>query len=267
MAAIVLFVAMVGVSGLSMVPAKEISYQAGSPIGSRALIPKHLVRMTSNMLAGPWWPISAEFPRRFQEIDTNVAPYLLAIAPVVLFAYWRIFRRDRNQLLLMALTFTFGTLFVHIVYVGHVRNWGIMYISFLLALWMQKARAVETGAPNADAWSRWTYLLMGASVVAGVIAVASSWVRPYSRAKEAAAWIKANEPPNVALVGAPDVSFATVVEELDRPAYFMECNCVDTFKLFSRDRDLYVPELLADHLVVASEEFGEQSRLRLLPPL
>jgi hypothetical protein len=181
----------------------------------------------------------------------------MLLAPFVLYAYWRIFRRDRNLLLLMGLTLSFGILFADIVYVGRVRHWGISFISFLICLWIQKVRRAEAGDPAAASWSRWTYALLGVSAVAGILATASSWYRPYSQAKAAAAWIKTHEPGNVALVGQPDVSFATVAEELDRPVYFLECNCVDSFKLFSKDREMYTEDQTADHLLVAYRKMGD----------
>ena len=254
--AVLIYVTMVGISGLSVIPSKQISYQAGTPIGSMALIPKHVVRVVTNMVAAPWWPINPAFPRRFQETDTSKQNLLMLLAPFVLYAYWRIFRRDRNLLILMCLTLSFGILFADIVYVGRVRHWGISFISFLICLWIQRVRRVEAGDPHADSWSRWTYALLGASVVAGILATASSWYRPYSQARAAAEWIKTNEPGNVALVGQPDVSFATVAERLDRPVYFLECNCVDTFKQFSKDREMYTEDLTADHLLVAYRKMG-----------
>lgn len=49
-------------------------------------------------------------------------------------------------------------------------------------------------------------------------------------------WVKDNKP-NEALTGLPDVSFASLAEELQRPVYFSECNCVYPFKLFAKDRE------------------------------
>ena len=50
------------------------------------------------------------------------------------------------------------------------------------------------------------------------------------------------------LVGAPDVSFASVAEEMQRPVYFMECNCIDTFKLFSHQREDFPDEEVVNRL-------------------
>ena len=35
----------------------------------------------------------------------------------------------------------------------------------------------------------------------------------------------------------PDVSFASLAEEMQRPVFFLECECMDTFKLFAKDRE------------------------------
>ena len=50
-------------------------------------------------------------------------------------------------------------------------------------------------------------------------------------------WIRSSQPADVVVTGAPDVSFASLAEEMQRPVFFLECQCFDTFKLFSRDRE------------------------------
>jgi hypothetical protein len=143
---------------------------------------------------------------------------------------------------LMGLTLIFGILFAHVVYVGRVRHWGISFIAFLLCLWMNNEKREREGVRQAASWPTAAYALMTLSAVAGIVAIASSWTHPFSQARNAANWIRQNEPQNVVLVGAADVSFATVAEEMQRPVYFMECYCTDTFKLFSNQRDVFPEE-------------------------
>jgi hypothetical protein len=64
-----------------------------------------------------------------------------------------------------------------------------------------------------------------------------SWLHPFSRAREAAVWIQRNEPADAMIIGMPDVSFASLAEEMQRRVYFPECDCYDTFKLFSKERE------------------------------
>lgn len=248
------YLALLGFSIHSLLPAPEISWQSAGKIGSQMLHPKHLVRSIVNLAAAPWWPISSEFPRRFWETDLEQNHALLYMAPVALFAYWQIFKREKNLLLLIGLTFVFGVVFADVVYPGHVRHWGIMYISSLLSLWMLRIRRGRAGETGAESWSPWAWGLMGLSAVAGMVATGSSWTHPFSNAKETAQWIEKNKPANVALVGLPDVSFASVAEELQRPVYFVECRCISRYKLFSKQRELYPEDQLPAKLLVAEQD-------------
>jgi hypothetical protein len=153
----------------------------------------------------------------------------------VLLAYWTTFRKDRNLLILMASVLAAGFVFADVVFKGSVRNWGIAYVAFLIGLWIQSARTRSSGAT--PSWPVITYGLLGLSAVAGILAMIGSWSHPFSRARDTAVWLQKNNPAGSPLMGLPDVSFASVAEEMQRPVYFLECGCVDTFKLFSKDRE------------------------------
>jgi hypothetical protein len=235
----------------SLLPASDISWASSGRLGSSARKPTYLVRAATNMIAAPWWPISPNFPQRFWETDALVQKGLLVLAPFVLFAYWRVLRRDKNLLTTMGLTLIFGTLFADIVYVGRVRHWGISFIAFLLCLWMQSAKRERQSVERPKSWPLPAYALMTLSAIAGIIAVVSSWTRPFSQAKATGDWINQHESGEVLLLGAPDVSFASVAEEMQRPVYFLECYCTDTFKLFSKSRDDFQDQDLGNRLSIA----------------
>lgn len=249
-----LYAALVALSIASLWPAKDISWQSSGRLGAQALNRHRIDASIGNMIAAPWWPISPQFPHRFWGTSVVDARWLYLLVPLVLFVYWTAFRRDRNLLLLMFCTLLFGIAFADIVYPGRPRHWGIAFISFLVGLWFQAARAApETQPQNTQAadhahpthaapvartprWSPWTWALLALSALAGVTAVASSWYRPFSRAREAAQWLQRNQP-GQPVTGMPDVSFASLAEEMQQRVYFPECNCFDTFKLFSRQRE------------------------------
>jgi hypothetical protein len=247
----VLYAGMLLLSVASLLPASDISWSSSGQLGSSARKPTYLVRAATNMIAAPWWPISPSFPRHFWETDALVQKSLLVLAPLVLLAYWRVLKRDTNLLVTMGLVLIFGTLFADIVYVGRVRHWGISFIAFLLCLWMRNAGRQRQGVQRPDTWPLSAYALMTLSAVAGIIAVGSSWTRPFSQARATADWIKQNEPRDVTLLGAPDVSFASVSEEMERPVYFLECYCTGTFKLFSNGREDFQDKDLGNRLSLA----------------
>jgi hypothetical protein len=232
---LLVYVALIGLSAATLWPSKHISWQSSGHLGSQALDRHHIDAALGNMIAAPWWPISPKFPHHFWETSVTDARWLYLLVPVVLFAYWRTFCRDRNLLGLMCLTIAFGAIFADVVYVGRPRHWGITWVAFVVGLWLQMQGRKDSG--DGRAWSLWTYGLLTLSAAAGVCAIVGSWTHPFSRAREAATWIEKNEPPNVPIMGMPDVSFASLAEELQRPVYFPECNCVFTFKLFANDRE------------------------------
>jgi hypothetical protein len=253
-AALLVYCALVGLSVYTLLPAKDISWQSNNGLFFEALRPAKLARCFVNVTAGPWWPINGEFPRRFWETDVRAQRGLELLAPLVLAAYWHCFRRERRAQLLMVLTLGFAIAVADIVYIGRVRHWGITVVSFLVCVWMMRAklnRAAVEGRARLLPWS--AYALLGMSVMAGLIAVFLSWAHPFSNSAKAAQWLREHQLANAALVGEPDVSFSSVAEQLQRPVYYLECGCVDRFKLFSADRGAYAIPELPDRLVLAAK--------------
>jgi hypothetical protein len=235
LAGLCVYVVLVGISVATLWPSKQISWQSSGHLGSSALNRHWIDSSLGDVVAAPWWPISPKFPQHFWETRVADAHWLYLLVPIILLAYWITFRRDRNLLILMASVLLAGFLFADIVYKGSVRNWGIVWVALLIGLWMRGSRERSSGAT--PSWPAMTYGLLGLSALAGVFATAGSWSHPFSRAPDAANWVAKNNPAGSPLIGLPDVSFASVAEEMQRPVYFLECGCVDTFKLFSRDRE------------------------------
>lgn len=237
LAALLAYVALVGVSVETLWPSKHISWQSSGHLGAQAFNRHRLDRSVGDLVAAPWWPISPRFPHEFWGTDITHSKWLYALVPVVLFVYWKTFRRNRNLLLLMGCVLLFGFFLADVVYEGHVRNWGISFVAFVIALWLQHSEGRDHGPGAPPRWNLWTYGLFAVSALAGVLAIVSSWYRPFSRAKEAGQWVAKNVPPDTLVTGAADVNLASMGEEMQRPMYFLECYCTDTFKLFSRDRE------------------------------
>jgi len=147
----------------------------------------------------------------------------------------------------MGATLVIGILFADLVYAGSPRHWGIAVVAMMVGLWLRSAQQKEKNG-IALPWSVWTYGLLGISTLAGGFAIAGSWMHPFSRAREAAQWLRNNESPSIVPLGMPDTSFTSVAVELQSPVYFVECDCIDTFKLFSKYRENYdesdLPKLL-----------------------
>jgi hypothetical protein len=148
------YAALVGFAVTTLWPSKQISWQSSGRLGANAFDRHRIDRSLGDVIAGPWWPISPKFPHRFWETSVLEAHWLYLLVPVVLLVYWKTFRRERNLLLLMACTLGFGAAFADVVYEGHVRNWGIAFISFMIGLWLQSA-AMRYAEKSELRWSPW----------------------------------------------------------------------------------------------------------------
>ena len=253
-----LYLGLLALSVYSALPSPDISWQSSGHIGSQAFTVKRIVRSFGDVTSAPWWPISHEFPRRFWETEVKDQKLLLPMIPFVLLAQWWTLRRNKNLLWMMTTALVFAILFADVVYVGRVRHWGITYITLLVALWMMSdAQRRQKVKPVAWPWT--AYALMGLSAVAGVTATASTWTHPFSQAKTTANWLKQNHLAGPTLIGSPDVSFASVAEELQQPVYFMECGCFDTLKLFSRHRENFGEDQIPDRMILAEKTLGTDS--------
>lgn len=258
-AGVLAYAALVGLSVATLWPSKHISWQSSGHLGSQALEPHRIHRSVGDMIAAPWWPISPHFPHKFWWDGTiTEAKWLYAAMPVVLFIYWKTLRRDRNLLLLMGSILLFGIVWADVVYEGHLRNWGISFVGFVIALWLQRGEGRERSGSAQGEWNRWTYGLFAVNALAGVLAIMSSWHRPFSRAREAGQWVEKNVAPNTLITGAVDVNFASMGEEMQRPMYFLECYCTDTFKLFSKDREDFDEKAIPSRINEALKRQGRQ---------
>jgi hypothetical protein len=256
-AALSLYATCAALAIASLWPAKDISWQSSGKLGSYFLDGGRWLWVLGNMVAVPWWPISSLFPQHFWQENVEPLSWIYILVPFVLLAYWLTFRKQKNLLLLIGVTLFLGICFGDIVYIGRVRHWGIVFVSLILGLWLQRTSnySIETKKLH---WPLLLYGLLAMSAIAGAVAFAESWVHPFSRARETAQWLRSNEPPNVSLAGGLDVSFSSVAEELQRPVYFLECGCVDTFKLFSRDRELRAESEIPLRLVRAFADMHTQ---------
>ena len=257
---LLVYVALIGLSIATLWPSKDISWQSSGHIGSKAFDFHRIKHSIVDMIAVPWWPISWKFPQHFWWNEFNDARWLFGLTAIVLVAYWMTFRKERNLLLLMGATLLFGMVFADVVYDGSPRHWGIAFVSFLVGLWLMSARGRD-GETRRASWSPWAYGLLMLSALAGVFAIVGSWIHPFSRAREAAMWVRQTQPPNLLITGFADVSFASLAEETQRPVWFLECECSDTFKLFSKEREDFNPDQIPARLNRALDILNRQDIL------
>jgi hypothetical protein len=183
-----------------------------------------------------------------QLIHINSPRYggITLLVPVILGAYYLSFRHDRNLLLLVFLTVTIAVAFGHFIYMGSTRHGGVTLLAVLIALWIQRYR--RPSIPFL------VYALLGISAASGATAAVAQWYHPFSNAGAAAQWLRDHHLQNAVLVGTPDTSVAGVAEELERPMYFLDCSCSDSFLLFSNRRDDFDWDQIPQRLALAAQQ-------------
>jgi len=95
------------------------------------------------------------------------------------------------------------------------------------------------------------YALLALTAAAGVYAGIETWRHPFSNAQQAAGWLKSHQMDKMPWVGTPDTSVVGVAQLLGRPVYMLDCNCSDTFPLFSKRRDGFTIAEIPERLVIA----------------
>lgn len=229
----------------------NISWRTTGRMMAQANDPIHLLQSALQYLATPWFPITAEFPRHFWNPwygnpFEHKAMMLLALL-VIAMCVW-IFRRDWTLGVILILTAVPAIVFAHLVYMGSTRHYGVMFLAFVAGLWMMRYRG-RAMMPVAVA-----LLLLNSA--AGALAAVAQWHHPFSQGRNAARWIRAHGLADAVLVGTKDTSVAGVAEQLERPIYFLDCNCRDTYLLFSNRRDDYNEDSIPGRLALASSRLN-----------
>ncbi len=247
--ALIVYFSLLGLAIWSGLPASGVSQATAKPFGLYAFDLSHLAVAINNAVVVPWLPFPHGFVHGYYWGDIDIQLQLIVLVPIVLYAYFVIFRDQVSLLLLIGITLVESVLFLHLVYRGSVRHAGIAFLAFLAALWLQRWHKPAITDP--------ARVLLALSAVSGIIMSILVWVRPFSMTKAAADWLRANHLENSALVGSWDFSAASVAEELRRPIYFLDCDCSGTFLLFSSRRDSFRWNQVPERLAVAKRELAQ----------
>lgn len=250
--AIVIYTALVTFSIWSAKPAADISWRTTGHPFDHVTDLNHLASAAINQLVLCWFPIGSGFPAHFW--NPSAAPSLLGLVLALSSAYLlgRVFLQDRDLLLVVAFTTAVSIAFSHLVYMASARNLGILFIAMLAALWIQR--------PRRPTLSRARYVFWILSAVAGVMAGYAQWTHPFSNAGYAARWLRSQHF-ETTVIGTPDTSIAGLAEELQRPAYYLDCDCSGTFLLFSNRRDSFHENEIPQRLARAFERLNKPELL------
>lgn len=230
-------------------PAHDVSWRTTGKVFAHAREISHLYEAFLRYTILAFYSVQSPRSGYFWDPGVNPrGPEFAILCIAVLALLYLALRPHRNLILLVAAAIVLGTLFGHLVYMGSVRHDGIVFLAFLAALWILRSARASANLPAA------AYVLLAVGVLSGVWAAVGQWRHPFSNAQPAAAWIQANHLTRMPLVGQVDTTIAGLAESLHRPFYMIECQCVDTYLLFSGRRDNYTDQD-APQRILGAERF------------
>jgi hypothetical protein len=253
----IIYVLCLVVSFASLVPTKQVSKELskGGPLAHwRERI--HLSAAVRAVALDSWYPVDSDVPRHYWNVshERHITDIFLALA---LIAAGLQFRREKRLMFMLAFYGSVLIAFMHLVYEGSSRHYGTMFVAFLAALWIQRSEdAKRSISPSISAGfeprpPRYALIPLGVCAWAGIVVAYASWTHPFSQARAASQWIRANDYDGLPLAGTPDYAAVNVAEHLGRPMYFPECNCTDTFMQFWNRRDHFSQAQLPGRLALA----------------
>jgi len=241
------YLAMVGISISTLWPAPDISWATTGHLFAKAKSFARFAHSLTDVTVGPWWPMLKSWPHEFWNTDVDFIHAEVLFIPVVLAGYYWTFRKRPSLLVLISTVLFLALCFAHLVYIGYPRHWGITVAGFLVALWILRG---EGARPRQ--LSRVAYIFLAIGALKGVTSLAASWTHPFSETANVASWVRQNHLDTLPLVGASDFNVAGVAEQLQKPVYFLNCNCVDTYMKFAHRRDGMEMSDLPDRVALAS---------------
>ncbi|MFZ0594691.1 MAG: hypothetical protein WAM39_29810 [Bryobacteraceae bacterium] len=255
------YIALLGFCVWSLRPAGDISARMYGHLFSEATSLKHLRHVVAAFTAVPLFPISSKFPDHFWGYNSSVhSLYFWLAPPFLVIAIYFLFRRQRNLLILIGVTAVGCIAFFQLISPQPaVRHVGVIFMAFVLALWLSRQR--NPAIPKIAA------LLLAVNAVAGILAVYGQWHRPFSNASATAGWIRSHGLRNATLLGSTDMGTAGVAAELERPIYFLDCNCADTFILGSSRRDSFDSAQVVPRIVAAGRQIPLNGAILILTRL
>ncbi|MGA8593761.1 MAG: hypothetical protein WB676_03365 [Bryobacteraceae bacterium] len=255
------YVALVAFCIYLLSPASDIGVRSGGRMFSEAGNLKHLRRVVAGTAAVPLFPISSTFPDHFWGFIPSVHSLFYWLAPpFVAISVYFLFRRHKNLLILIGVTSGGCLLFFHLIFpYPSVRHFGVAFMAFVVALWIPRYR--NGGIP------KMAVLLLAVNAVAGILAVYGQWHRPFSNASATAEWIRSQGLEKATLLGSTDLGVAGVAEELERPVYFLDCSCTDSFLLFSSRRDSFDSAQVVPRIVTAGRQVPLNGAILILTRL
>ncbi len=177
---------------------------------------------------------------------------LLSI-PVLLCA---VLTRSRYRLLEFALVY-FGIMLFAVLwkFPGGARHHALIFLALVACVWTARYRSPRPGAS-------WLFAaVLAVNAVGGVLTLGSEF-NTFSQSRNTAAWIEGNGLAEMPLIGSRDAQVSSVAGYLRRPVYYLECECVGTFIVWNKSRELPLsPEQFRERLVRALDQIERREAI------
>jgi len=173
--------------------------------------------------------------------------HVMALLSIVLLCVSVLFFVHKRIVLFLYL---FGTgallLFKQLVYVGLLRHDGHAFILFLACMWLSKSypeqkfplRMVETAAEWLRPYQDRIFLcFLAVQVIAALIASLIAVQVPFSEAKAAASYLRANRMDNMFIIGDSDFAVSPIAGYLNREIYYAQGNRMGSYVIWDAKRN------------------------------
>ena len=261
--AIAIYAVLLALSFASLIPTRHVTVKdrnGGVLAHVRERI--YLSQAVRETALDSWYPVGPDAPAFYWNVyrSRHLTDGFLAL--VALAAALQ-FRREKRLIIMLAFYAAVLILFMDAVYMGSSRHYGTMFVAFVAALWIQRSEdRKRSGSPPPSPYfalvpAPLALVPLGVCAWAGVVAAYASSTHPFSQAGAAAHWLRVNHYDRAPLAGTPDYSAVNVAQHLDRPMYFLECECTDTFIQLSDNRDNFTEREIPVRLARAVREIPQ----------
>lgn len=155
---------------------------------------------------------------------------VVAALTVPIILCWSIVR-DRTLALEFAVTYVGILLFAQLSqYPFTPRHYGFVFLALIGVVWMGRSAV----PPRRFMIAVWFALL--AINAAGGVTTLSAGLRPFSQSRNVATWIERHHLEDAFIMGAQDYAASPIAGYLQRPLYYLNCECLGTYIEWSARR-------------------------------
>lgn len=237
-------------------PQPDISNHPQQPMaGDPGALTRFGLQLLRTIVA-PFFPVDFSFPISFAFPGNIYSAGLrvwvsLALLPLVCVALWTIFRDRPRFLLVLAGTALVAAGFAFAVYPSAIRHMGVVFVLFVTLLWIDRTTVPEPRSerlPERPAARAAVLGLLVLGALGGGLALVGQWMRPFSIDGAVVAWLEEHAPPDVVLVGFPDMRTEPIAILMHKRFYALDCRCEDSYVRFLDRRDGFTAAMIPERL-------------------